>query len=325
MTTILKKILFTFMFVIFGLTGLSVFNLTMAQSGPSPYSEALHVVVSDPSYDSVAVTDMVDGKWSKLFNQQIIKLIDYVIYIFIAIWIAIAFVWWYKIMASEKEDSTKEWIRLVIFWIVWVIIMVSAKFIAGALVWGNSGIISSEFIDNKPNGVQIVSNLYEKVLYPFIKLILYLVVWILFFMMAAKVISFVTATDDSTKKKSLGIILWSVIWILVVMWSKQIVEAVMWKQSDVLKTTATNIADMWNEILEFEKIQLISQIINWVMWLTTLIILVLIIIQWYKMFAKPDDPKNRESLKKTLLYVIIGVLVIGASYVISNVLVINRL
>ena len=325
MTTILKKILFTFMFVIFGLTGLSVFNLSMAQSGPSPYTEALHVVISDPSYDSVAVTDVVDGKWSRLFNQQIIKLIDYVIYIFIAIWIAIAFVWWYKIMASEKEDSTKEWIRLVIFWIVWVIIMVSAKFIAGALVWGNSGIISSEFIDNKPNGVQIVSNLYEKVLYPFIKLILYLVVWILFFMMAAKVISFVTATDDSTKKKSLGIILWSVIWILVVMWSKQIVEAVMWKQSDVLKTTATNIADMWNEILEFEKIQLISQIINWVMWLTTLIILVLIIIQWYKMFAKPDDPKNRESLKKTLLYVIIGVLVIGASYVISNVLVINRL
>jgi len=325
MTTILKKSLFTFMFVIFGLTGLSAFNLAIAQTGQSPYNEALNVVISDPSYESVAMTDVVNGKWPKLFNDQIITLIDYIIYIFIAIWIAIAFVGWYKIMASEKEDSTKEWIRLVIFWIVWVIIMVSAKFIAGALVWGSSGVISSEFMDNNPNGVQIASNLYEKVLYPFIKLILYLVIGILFFMMAAKVISFVTATDDSTKKKSLGVILWSVIWIFVVMWSKQIVEAVMWKQSDVLKATATNISDMWNEILTFEKIQLISQIINWIMWLTMLIILVLIIIQWYKMFAKPDDPKNRESLKKTLLYVIIGVLVIWASYVISNVLVINRL
>ena len=67
-------------------------------------------------------------------------------------------------MTSDDEKTMKEWIRLVIFWIVWVIIMVSAKFIAGALVWGNSGIISSEVIDNKPNGVQIVSNLYEKVL-----------------------------------------------------------------------------------------------------------------------------------------------------------------
>ncbi len=228
-------------------------------------------------------------------------------------------------MASNKEESTKDWIRLVIFWIVWVIIMVSAKFIASALVWGNNGVISSGFMDNDPNGVQIASNLYEKVLYPFIKLLLYLVIGVLFFMMAAKVISFVTATDDSTKKKSLGVILWSVIWIFVVMWSKQIVEAIMWKQDAVLKTTATNIAGMWNEILTFEKIQLISQIINWIMWLTMLVILVLIIIQWYKMFAKPDDPKNRESLKKTLLYVIIWVLVIGASYVISNVLVVNRL
>lgn len=325
MTTILKKILFTFMFVMFGLIGLSPFNLAMAQSGQSPYNDALNKTLSDKSLRSVAMVDVEWGRWANLFNNQIIKLIDYVIYIFIAIWISIAFVWWYKIMASDKEDSTKEWIRLVIFWIVWVIIMVSAKFIANALVWGNNGVISSGFMDDNPNGVQIASDLYEKVLYPFIKLILYLVIGILFFMMAAKVISFVTATDDSTKKKSLGVILWSVIWILVVMWSKQIVEAITWKQDAVLKTTATNIADMWNEILEFERIQLISQIINWVMWLTMLVILVLIIIQWYKMFAKPDDPKNRESLKKTLLYVIIGVLVIWASYVISNVLVINRL
>jgi hypothetical protein len=33
------------------------------------------------------------------------------------------------------------------------------------------------------------------------------------------------------------------------------------------------------------------------------VIVVLIIIQGYRMFAKPDDPKNRDRLKKTLLYV----------------------
>ena len=60
------------------------------------------------------------------------------------------------------------------------------------------------------------------------------------------------------------------------------------------------------------------------MWLTMLAILVLILIQWYKMFTKPDDPKTRESLKKTLLYIIIWVLVIWAAYAISSVLVINN-
>jgi len=114
------------------------------------------------------------------------------------------------------------------------------------------------------------------------------------------------------------------------MWSKQLVEAVMWKQDAVLNYSAEWINGdsekwMWNEILNFESLPIVTQIINWVMWLTMLIILVLIIIQWYKMFTKPDDPKNRESLKKTLLYIIIWVLVIWSAYAISSVLVINNI
>ena len=327
MVTIIKKILSKFTFLLFGTVLLSVFNLTVAQNGQSPYNEALNLTLSDTSLNSVAGLDnIVDGRWSKLFNNQIIKLIDYVIYIFITLWIAIAFVWWYKIMASNKEDSTKEWIRLVVFWVIGIIIMVSAKFIASTLVWDN-GIITEEFLRENwwPKWVLLASHLYAKVLYPFIKVLLYLVIWILFFMMLAKVINFVFATDDSSKKKALWIILWSVVWILIIMWSKQIVEAVMWKQDDVLKTGANYISEQWNNILEFWNIELISQIINWVMWLTMLVILILIIIQWYRMLTKPDDPKNVERLKKTLLYIIIWVLVIGASYVISNVLVVNRL
>ena len=55
-----------------------------------------------------------------------------------------------------------------------------------------------------------------------------------------------------------------------------------------------------------------------------LIILVLIIIQWYKIFTKPDDPKTRETLKKTILYVLIWVIVIGTAYAISKFLVVNN-
>ena len=39
--------------------------------------------------------------------------------------------------------------------------------------------------------------------------------------------------------------------------------------------------------------------------LTMFVIVVLLIVQGYRMFVKPDDPKNRERLKKTLLYIII--------------------
>jgi hypothetical protein len=114
------------------------------------------------------------------------------------------------------------------------------------------------------------------------------------------------------------------------MWSKQIVEAVMWRQAEVLNRNAQRISWWseagwtWEEILEFESIPLIAQIINWVMWLTMFIILVLIIIQWYKILTKPDDPKTREGMKKAILYILIWVLVIWASYIISNVLVLNN-
>jgi hypothetical protein len=169
----------------------------------------------------------------------------------------------------------------------------------------------------------LAKNLYDKIMFPFIKVALYLVIWALFFIMAAKVLTFVISTEEKAKKKAGWIILWCVIWILIVMWSKQIVESVMWNQEDVLNKAATWIDEQWNPPLEFNSVQLISQVINWVMWLTMFVIVVLIIIQAYRMFAKPDDPKNRERLKKTMLYVIIWVLVIWASYVISNILVLN--
>lgn len=325
----IKKLLSLFILWIFWLANLH-YNISFAQS---PYDEVLGITTDDTAVTSAINPrnggDVVKDKtWVSLFNEQVIKIISYVIDIFIVIWIAVAFFGGYKIMTSDKEDTMKEWIRLVAFWVLWIIIMVSARFIADSLVWT----IGREFgnVEREPNWIRFAENLYNNIMYPFIKIILYFVIWAIFLIMAGKVISFVTATDDSAKKNAAWIIIRCVVWILIVMWSKQIVEAVMWKQSEVLNRNAERISWwaetgwMWEEILEFESIPLIAQIINWVMWLTMFIILVLIIIQWYKIFTKPDDPKTRESMKKAILYIFIWVLVIWAAYVISSVLVINN-
>ncbi len=335
-----KKVLLAFILTIFGLANISMFAIAEDVDDLLRYTINWEGSKKAPNlYDAMGwtTTDKADGKWAELFNGQVLNIIGYVIDIFIVIWIAIAFLGWYKIMFSSKEDSLKDGIRLVVFGIIWVIIMVSARFIAEWLVWdgvlenGEQSavwVIRSTFFgvtdDSQPVGVALASGIYNKILYPFIKLALYLVIWILFFIMVAKVVGFLMATDDSTKKKAGWVIIWCVVWILIIMWSKQIVEAVMWKQNSVLNESAKWIDEQWNPILWFENIPLITQIINWVMELTMLVILVLIVIQGYKMFTKPDDPKNRESLKKTLLYVIIWVLVIWAAYAISSALVINR-
>ena len=319
----IKKALFTFILSVFSINFLSL-NCTFAEDS-SPFDGVLGATIEGTSIESAMDKDVESGKWSNLFNKQVKSLIWYAIDIFIVIWIAIAFLGGYKIITSNSEDKMKEWIRLVIFGILWIIIMMSAGFLAEWLVW-DGGIIKRHWdsaSDFNPSWIGLAQDLYEKLMFPFIKVALYLVIWALFFIMAAKVITFVISTDEAAKKKAWWIILWCAIWIFIVMWSKQIVEAVMWNQEDVLNKAAQRVDEQWNPPLEFNSIQLISQIINWVMWLTMFVIVVLIIIQWYRMFTKPDDPKNRERLKKTLLYVIIWVLVIWASYVISNVLVLN--
>lgn len=326
----IKKLLSIAMLWLFWVINLfPSFNLVLAQN---PYNNIMGATTDDQSLYSAIhgdgeVIDWENEKWANMFNKQVVQIISYVIDFFIVIWIAVAFIWGYKIMTSDKEETMKEGIRLVIFGIIWIIIMVSARFIANWFV----DMTDEQFnnpLNQQPNWIEFADDLYNKIMYPFIKIALYFVIWILFFIMVGKVINFVTATDDSAKKKAAWIIIRCVVWILIVMWSKQIVEAVMWKQSEVLNKNAQRInwwSWMWDEILEFGSIPLIAQIINWVMGLTMFAIVVLIIIQWYKIFTKPDDPKTRESLKKTILYIVIWVLVIWAAYVISSALVLNNI
>ena len=300
-----------------------------------PYDPIISTTIDNDWLESALLWNNENGKWASLFNNQIFTLMKYIINLFIVVWIAVAFFWWYKILTSDSEKKKKNGIRLVIFGIVWIIIMISARFIATSLVWWE-WILKQQFdrfdlgiSEPDPSGVVIAKALYNTIIFPFIKIALYLVVWVLFVMMVAKVVSFVTSTDEWVKKKAWWVIIRCVVGILIVMWSKQLVEGIMWKQEKVLNENAKMYIWwelwIWNEIMQFESIPIIVQVINRVLWLTTLVLLVLIIIQWYKMFAKPDDAKNREDLKKTILYIVIWVLVIGAAYVISNVLVINKL
>lgn len=320
---LIKKLLVGTLLFIISFLNLSSVGYVLADSVPGTYSTSLERVMGDHAWDltSDAVTEWTNGS---MFNKQVIALVWYAIDVFIAIWVAVALIWAYKIMVSGKEESTKEWMKMILFWVLWVIIMVSAKFLAYTLV-GEQGVISNSIADDDSwlNWIKFASQLYDKVLYPFIKIALYLVVWVLFFMTVAKVITYITSTDDATKKKAVWVIIRTVVWILIIMWAKQVVESIMWKQESVTNPeNATMLTDIWRSITDFGPIPLIAQIVNRVMWLTMLGILILIIIQAYRIFTKPEDTSN---IKKTILYIIIWVLVIWAAYAISTVLVVNKL
>jgi len=59
------------------------------------------------------------------------------------------------------------------------------------------------------------------------------------------------------------------------------------------------------------------------MGLTSLVVLIIIIFQTFQLLMKPDSPEQMTSLKNSLIYVLIGLIIIGAGYLITNFLIIS--
>lgn len=232
----------------------------------------------------------------------------------VVVGILIGLLGFYKVMFSSEEKAVAEGSRYIIYGVIGIIVIVSAKFIGNSIV----DILST----NDIKGFQIAKDLYDKILYPFIKFAMYLALGAMFIILLSRVITFVFGSDADAKKKAGTLIGWNVIGMLVIIGAKQIVEAVYGKQASVVRDVS-NLGEIGTGILADKNIPLIYQVVNRVLGLASLIVLVMIIVQTIQLLMKPDDAKQLTSIKNTLIYVFIGILVIGAGYLIVNFLIVN--
>jgi hypothetical protein len=100
------------------------------------------------------------------------------------------------------------------------------------------------------------------------------------------------------------------------------VEAIYGKEATVVKDIS-NLGEIGTGVLADKNIPLIYQVANWALGLVAFIILIVIIIQTIKLLMKPDDPKQLTNIKNSLLYIFIGLFVIGAGYLIVNFLIVQ--
>ena len=145
----------------------------------------------------------------------------------------------------------------------------------------------------------------------------------MFVILVSRVITFLFGSDTDAQKKAGTLIGWNVISMLVIIGAKQIVEAIYGKQLAVTSQNATNLGEIGSGILANKNIPILYQIINYALGIASLVILVIIIIQTVKLLMKPDDPAQVKSIKNSLLYMFIGILVIGAGYLIVNFAIFN--
>ncbi len=257
--------------------------------------------------------------WDSIRSFVFNKITSIIIPIIIIVGILMGIIWWYRLFFSTSEDETKKGIQLVIYGVIWIIIILSSKYIWNVIFVDLFQSGDASWI----NWVELAMQIYENIAYPFIKVVVYLALWVMFVILSGKVFSFLTNTDGTAQKKAWTMIAWSSISMLIIIWAKQIVEAIYGKQNEVMNQSAETLWDIWSWILANKSIPILYSVINWVMWLTSLVVLIIILVQTFKILMDPDNAENRQKMGKSILYIFIGILIIGAGYLITNFLVIN--
>jgi hypothetical protein len=245
-------------------------------------------------------------------------IIGTVIPIIIVVWVLVAILWLYKILFSNEENDIQKWIQYITRGVVWIIIMISARYIWNVLF----DTVFQSWNAQAFSWIFAVETIYEQIVIPLLTLVSYLVIWILFIILLTRVFALLTSDSEDSQKKAWTIIIRSVFATLIILWAKQIVELVYGRREQVLEQNAQNLWDIGEGVL-VNNAPLIYQIVNWILGLTAFIVLILIIIQSYKLLTNPDSEDNLADIKKTILYVFLGIIVIGAWYVIVNFLIIN--
>lgn len=169
----------------------------------------------------------------------------------------------------------------------------------------------------------LLTNIYSMMVYPFLKIAIYFSLGILVIIMMSRVFTYITSQDDKVKTKATGVITWSVVGMLIITGAKQIVEAIYGKQEAVLKGAPTSLTQIGSQILNPKSIPIVFQIMNWTLGLISLILLVMIIWQTYQMLTKPDDATTFKTLRSTIMYAFLGLVLIGSAYLLANWLIIT--
>ncbi len=247
------------------------------------------------------------------------KVVDVLFPVILIAGVLIAMIGLYQVLVSGDAAKVKEWSTMMFYGVIGIIIMFSAKYLTTV-------IFSDIFLGGVGEAMTTtdwINKLYNNIVFPFIKIAIYLSLGFLVIMMMIRVFTYITAQDDGTKKKALGVITWTTIGMLFIIAAKQIVEAVYGKQETVLKTWVQNLSGIGTQILNPKEIPILFTVINRSLALVSLVLLVMIILQTYKMLTKPDDAATFWSLKKTIIYALWGLLLIGSAYLLSNLFILN--
>ena len=254
-----------------------------------------------------------------------------IIPIFTIAGIIVAIIWFYRLMLADNEDKQKNGINWLLRWTVGVIVMVSAWFITNQLVGG--AWLTGIFWQYSNSSSQIAwatiaDEIYVSIFFPFLRVVSFLILGILFIAAVINGFKYIFSASDDTQQQALRMFIYTAMAIIVVILARSMVELVFWTYNDVIDDTVSGdgwwtIGDIGTWVFDDVTLFTIHTAINWVLWLASFIILLIIIIQGYQLLTQPTNEDTLTKLKKSIGYIFIGILVIGAGYILSNFFIIT--
>ena len=263
--------------------------------------------------------------------------------------IVIVVVWCISFMFSEDDGSSSTATQYIIWWIVAIILLVSINYIMWVLVWADAwsatgtntdGILEQfgrtlwftdiyyEYDENR-NGIRFVTQIYDRLIYPFMKFLSYLLVGILFGVLLVNVFKYLSSGEDDMQNKSMSICINAIAGILLIVSAKFIVQFVYGVQEKVLRKDITNLSQMGGQIAGLDpnsisNTQLIFNYLNrWLSFLAFVIVILIILNAYRLLFAGWDNAEALSKTKTYFLYLAIWLLLIGLSYMIVSFLIVK--
>lgn len=172
-----------------------------------------------------------------------------------------AIIGFYEIMSADKDDAQKKGFAYVLWGVVGIIVMLSASFIASRLI-GSGGVLD---FNGFFQGNIAAWKLYSLIIFPFLKMIMFVVIGVLFLILLLHMYRFVISPDDKIKEHAKTIIIWNTIGILTIIFSKSLVETIYGKEAEVVNPFATSLADIGSGILADKSFAWLYVVLNWVM------------------------------------------------------------
>ena len=285
-------------------------------------------------YNRLETWFSIDLKWGEELRDLIARIaVKIIIPIFVFAGIIIAIIWFYKLMCSDSDEEQKRAFDYLLRWTVGIVIMVSAWFITNQLVWStwDTNILWSIWSpanNEAPAGAVIAEQLYTQIVFPLLRVFIYFALGILFIMAITHAFKYIFSKDDEFQRKSFTILIFNALWIIVIILAKQMIELVYGTYSDVINEELVawwgwNAWQVGNGVLEIREFWLLQTAINWILSIAAFIVLILIVYQSYQLLTNPDSEDLVTNLKKNIGYTFIGILIIGAGYLITNFFIIT--